>query len=68
VLEREGPYVTGFKIYGHSQLVVDRMIAWVGFPERTPDQDPDRPSMTRGDLEDPAFLQYLQCLDQAGLI
>lgn len=68
VLEQEGEFVTGFKVYGHSGPLIDRLTAWVGRPERGGGPVPTYPTMRRGDINDWAFAHYLEALVKAGMI
>lgn len=64
VLECEDGLVTGFKLYGHIQYLVDLLFALIGCPERVPGEEQPYPTMIRGDITDDRFLHYLRCLDR----
>lgn len=57
VLERDGPHATGFKVYGTSFLLNDLLCALIGVRGMRP-----------GDLSDPDFRFYLECLAAHGRI
>lgn len=69
LLEREGSFITGFKVYGVAGDKLNRYLtAVIGFPSRR-EQDPeDGPFMRAGDLTDPVFVDYLEATAESGLI
>ncbi|WP_336251038.1 hypothetical protein [Stomatohabitans albus] len=69
VVEEEDGYVVNFKLHGWSERLTRRLTAMIGMPERdhrTPEEFSSM--MRRGDLNDPAFVYYLKCLDEFGMI
>ncbi|WP_214468530.1 hypothetical protein [Microbacterium flavescens] len=69
VLEREGDYATGFKVYGVGVArLVDRLAALIGHAPPRPNDHPDREYMRVGDINDDAFAQYLRRLEAEDMI
>lgn len=61
VLEKEGDFATSFKVYGHSQTLIEQLQVLIGIPERFP-MAPNESGMRHGDLADEAFVSYLELL------
>ena len=69
VVEEEDGYVVNFKLHGWCEHLTRRLTALIGMPERdhrTPEEFSSM--MRRGDLNDEAFVYYLECLAEFGMI
>lgn len=67
VLERQGDTVTNFKVYGHSQPLIDHLTEVIGVPNRTPN-DREEFGIDPGNFNDPNFRWYLGFLEERGLL
>lgn len=69
VIEEEDGYVVNFKLHGWSERLERRLTAMIGMPERDHRSPLQFSSMMRrGDLNDEAFVFYLECLAEFGMI
>lgn len=69
VVEEEDGYVVNFKLHGWCERLTRRLTALIGMPERdhrTPEEFSSM--MRRGDINDPNFVYYLECLAEFGMI
>lgn len=69
VVEEEEGYVANFKLYGWCERLTRHLRALIGMPERD-HRTPEEFSlmMHRGDINDPNFVYYLQCLAEFDMI
>lgn len=68
VLEQEDGLVTGAKVYGMSDHLTTYMTALTGYRETGTETDQNYYSMKTGDVNDEAFVYYLDCLARHSFI